>query len=114
MQADEKHLNRAGRWVACRVSGLFSFFCCLIVLLLFRHMSTYYACLFISLSGKSILTDEDIDFIARNTAMKREAVEIQYKTFLQKHPDGRISRKSFHMMMKECYPGQVLLIACLE
>merc|ERR1712180_452475 len=60
--------------------------------------------------GKSILTDEDIDFIARNTAMKREAVEIQYKTFLQKHPDGRISRKSFHMMMKECYPGQVLLI----
>merc|ERR1712156_1274781 len=50
-------------------------------------------------------TDEDIDFIARNTAMKREAVEIQYKTFLQKHPDGRISRKSFHMMMKECYPG---------
>merc|ERR1719266_1021071 len=55
--------------------------------------------------GKSVLTDEDIDFIARNTAMKREAVEIQYKTFLQKHPDGRISRKSFHMMMKECYPG---------
>ena len=70
--------------------------------------------LFISFSGKSILTDEDIDFIARNTAMKREAVEIQYKTFLQKHPDGRISRKSFHMMMKECYPGQVLLIIFLE
>ena len=21
------------------------------------------------------------------------------------HPDGRISRKSFHTMMKECYPG---------
>jgi Ca2+-binding EF-hand superfamily protein len=55
--------------------------------------------------GKSVLTDEDIDFIARNTAMKREAVEMQYKTFLQKHPDGRISRKSFHVMMKECYPG---------
>merc|ERR1712165_329166 len=53
----------------------------------------------------TILTNEDIDFIARNTAMKREAVEMQYKTFLQKHPDGRISRKSFHMMMKECYPG---------
>ena len=56
--------------------------------------------------GKSVLTDEDIDFIARNTAMKREAVETQYKTFLQKHPDGRISRKSFHVMMKECYPGE--------
>ena len=21
------------------------------------------------------------------------------------HPDGRISKKSFHTMMKECYPG---------
>lgn len=64
--------------------------------------------------GKSVLTDEDIDFIARNTAMKREAVEMQYKTFLQKHPDGRISRKSFHMMMKECYPGeQYHYLSCL-
>jgi len=55
--------------------------------------------------GKSVLSDEDIDFIARNTAMKREAVEVQYRTFLKQHPDGRISRKSFHSMMKECYPG---------
>jgi len=29
----------------------------------------------------------------------------QYQSFLKKHPDGRISRKSFHTMMKECYPG---------
>jgi len=55
--------------------------------------------------GTPVLTDEDIDFIARNTAMNREAVEAQYKSFLQKHPDGRISKKSFHTMMKECYPG---------
>ena len=94
------------------VQGKWTFFvdlhiCCLIAHLLLRHVN-------ISFSGKSILTDEDIDFIARNTAMKREAVEIQYKTFLQKHPDGRISRKSFHMMMKECYPGRVLLRTCLE
>ena len=39
--------------------------------------------------------------------MKREAVEVQYRTFLKQHPDGRISRKSFHSMMKECYPGPV-------
>ena len=86
------------------------FFICLL-LYVCQH---FFTCLIISFSGKSILTDEDIDFIARNTAMKREAVEIQYKTFLQKHPDGRISRKSFHMMMKECYPGPVLLITCLD
>ena len=29
----------------------------------------------------------------------------QYQNFLKKHPDGQISRKSFHSMMKECYPG---------
>ena len=55
--------------------------------------------------GKAILSEEDIDFIARNTAMNKEAVKLQYETFLKQHPDGRISRKSFHMMMKECYPG---------
>jgi len=55
--------------------------------------------------GKHVLTVEDIDFIARNTAMPRDKVEMQYQTFLQKHPDGRISKKSFHTMMKECYPG---------
>ena len=101
------------------VQGKWTFFCLFICLLFeilfhFQVCQHFFACLIISFSGKSILTDEDIDFIARNTAMKREAVEIQYKTFLQKHPDGRISRKSFHMMMKECYPGQVLLFACLE
>jgi Ca2+-binding EF-hand superfamily protein len=52
--------------------------------------------------GKSVLSEEDIDFIARNTAMNRAAVEEQYKSFLLKHPDGRISRKSFHSMMKVC------------
>jgi len=55
--------------------------------------------------GTKILTEEDIDFIAKNTAMDKTQVETQYQIFLKKHPDGRISRKSFHTMMKECYPG---------
>lgn len=55
--------------------------------------------------GTKILTEEDIDFIAKNTAMDKTQVENQYQNFLKKHPDGRISRKSFHTMMKECYPG---------
>merc|ERR1739838_280194 len=55
--------------------------------------------------GKSILTEEDINFIAKNTAMDKTQVENQYQIFLKKHPDGRISKKSFHTMMKECYPG---------
>ena len=74
--------------------------------------------------ASKILTGEDIDFIAKNTAMTKAQVEVwfsskyssvstdwrqmfqaQYQNFLKMHPDGRISKKSFHTMMKECYPG---------
>jgi len=57
------------------------------------------------INGKPFLNEEDIEFIARNTAMDRDNVESQYQNFLTQHPDGRISRKSFHDMMKDCYPG---------
>ena len=73
------------------------------------------------INGKQLLNEEDLNYIARNTAMDKAAVEVrsansttqdninfyqkQYKNFLKKHPDGQISRKSFHAMMKECYPG---------
>merc|ERR1712001_765980 len=53
----------------------------------------------------TILTNEDFEFIAKNTALTKVQVEKQYQNFLKKHPDGQISRKSFHAMMKECYPG---------
>ena len=105
--AGRRKAPQQGGEMGC-VQGKWKLFC-LFICLLFQVRQHFFACLIISFSGKSILTDEDIDFIARNTAMKREAVEIQYKTFLQKHPDGRISRKSFHMMMKECYPGRRVL-----
>jgi len=55
--------------------------------------------------ASKILTDQDIEFIAKNTAMTKAQVETQYQNFLKMHPDGRISKKSFHTMMKECYPG---------
>merc|ERR1712079_371545 len=53
----------------------------------------------------TILTNEDFEFIAKNTALTKVQVESRYQNFLKLHPDGRISRKSFHSMMKECYPG---------
>merc|ERR1711878_59618 len=53
----------------------------------------------------TILTNEDLEFIAKNTALTKVQVESRYQNFLKLHPDGRISRKSFHSMMKECYPG---------
>merc|ERR1712038_1581629 len=53
----------------------------------------------------TILTNEDFEFIAKNTALTKVQVESRYQNCLKLHPDGRISRKSFHSMMKECYPG---------
>jgi len=55
--------------------------------------------------ASKILTNDDIEFIAKNTALSKDQVESRYQNFLKMHPDGRISRKSFHTMMKECYPG---------
>merc|ERR1712223_1284006 len=53
----------------------------------------------------TVLTNEDFEFIAKNTALTKVQVESRYQNFLKLHPDGQISRKSFHAMMKECYPG---------
>jgi len=54
--------------------------------------------------GKEILTEEDKDYIAQNTAATREEIDQQHENFLQKHPDGKISKKDFSVLMRQCYP----------
>lgn len=44
------------------------------------------------MNGKEILTEEDKDYIAQNTAISREEIDQHHENFLQKHPDGKISR----------------------
>ncbi len=56
------------------------------------------------INGKPGLSEEDLDFIARNTAVSREDVDRQYENFLAKHPDGEITKKEFSAMMRQCYP----------
>ena len=36
--------------------------------------------------------------------MSREEVSMKFESFLKKHPDGKISKKSFRSMMICCYP----------
>ena len=55
-------------------------------------------------SKKQILSDEDLDFIARNTSISREKVDEQYENFLEKHPDGKINKRAFRNMMQDCFP----------
>merc|ERR1712223_1906475 len=51
------------------------------------------------------LPEEDLNYIARTTAISRDQVEAQFQKFIRIHPNGKISKKSFNEMMKECYPG---------
>ena len=46
-------------------------------------------------NGKEILSEKDLEFISQNTDISREDVEEQYKNFLHKYPDGKITRRSF-------------------
>ena len=55
-------------------------------------------------SKKKVLSDEDLDFIARNTSISREKVDEQYENFLEKHPDGKINKRAFRNMMQACFP----------
>merc|ERR1711935_210881 len=55
--------------------------------------------------SQNVLEEEDINYIVRNTAIDRNQVEAQFEMFLEKHPEGQISKRSFHGMMRECYPG---------
>jgi len=55
-------------------------------------------------NGKPVLSDEDLDFIANHTAISRDQVDKHYENFLEKHPDGKIRKKDFQLMMKTCFP----------
>ena len=41
------------------------------------------------------LSEEDMDYIASNTAISRENIEQQFKVFITNHPDEKISKKNF-------------------
>lgn len=54
--------------------------------------------------GKTVLTEEDLNFIAEHTAVSRQEVDEQYENFLAKHPEGKITKKEFKRMIQQCYP----------
>ena len=50
--------------------------------------------------SKTVLSDEDLNFIACNTALSRQEVDERYAHFLERHPDGKITKKEFRHMMQ--------------
>jgi hypothetical protein len=48
---------------------------------------------------KDTLSENDVDFLTQNTSMKdREAIQLQFKSFLQRHPRGCITKKDFRFL----------------
>jgi len=54
---------------------------------------------------KTQMTEEELNYILQNTNLEKEKLEAQHQNFLNTHADGQMSKRSFHLMMKECYPG---------
>ena len=55
-------------------------------------------------SKKRLLSDEDLEYIVKNTSISRGQIDDQYENFLEKHPDGKITKRNFRDMMQACFP----------
>ena len=56
-----------------------------------------------SSQGKYVLTEEDINWFANNTMIKKEDVKERYQQFIDKHPLGKIEKSEYINMIQECY-----------
>merc|ERR1711935_799991 len=55
-------------------------------------------------NGKPVLSDADLEYIVKNTSISRGQIDDQYENFLEKHPDGKITKRNFRDMMQACFP----------
>ena len=56
-------------------------------------------------NGKAVLKEEDIDYLVKYTDLTEEQVKENFENFLEKHPKGKLDKKSFSEMMNLCYPN---------
>ena len=56
-----------------------------------------------SSQGKYVLTEEDINWFANNTMIKKEDVKERYQQFIDKHPLGKIEKSEYINLIQECY-----------
>ena len=48
------------------------------------------------LNNQDTLSENDVEYLTQNTAMKdRDAIQLQFKSFLAQHPRGCITKKDF-------------------
>merc|ERR1711874_956667 len=50
------------------------------------------------------LSEEDLKILKDTTEMEENEIVEKHDSFLEKHPDGNISKKSFDQLLSECLP----------
>ena len=56
-------------------------------------------------NGKSTLTNEDLIYIANHTKASHEEIKQNHQNFLEEHPKGKITKKSFRKVVQACHPS---------
>merc|ERR1711874_215922 len=49
------------------------------------------------------LSEEDLKLLKDSTEMEENEIVEKHDSFLEKHPDGKISKKSFDQLLSECF-----------
>ena len=49
------------------------------------------------------ISEEDLQFICKNTDMTEDEARSSFTHFMENNPDGKMTRESFREMMKLCY-----------
>ena len=50
------------------------------------------------------LSEADVEYLATHTAVGKEELKRQFAHFLEKHPNGCITKKDFSSIMRTCFP----------
>ena len=56
-------------------------------------------------NGKTVLTNEDLEYIANHTKASHEEIKQYHKNFLQEHPKGKITKRCFRKVVQACHPS---------
>ena len=60
-------------------------------------------------NGKPVLSDEDLEFIAKHTAVSRDQIDEQYENFLGKHPNGKITKGMVILLLEVSHEDTSLI-----
>lgn len=57
------------------------------------------------LQGKYVLTTRDLDYLSTHTSMNKEDIQTRFDQFVVQHPDGKIPKDEFKIMLQNLYSG---------